>query len=578
MENTKTTNPCVYIVAGLLYGDEGKGTTVEFLAKEKKSNLVVRYNGGPQAAHHIVLPDKTFHCFSQFGSASFKDSCHTLISKYMLIYPHTMIREANKLIDNGLIDISKRMHIDQECFIITPYHQMINRMSEILRGGKKHGSTGLGVGVCADEAFQAFPEFFPNGEIFYDIDSKRGNIQTYTCLQVSDLLNLDRTQILNKINKIISEKIQQAKNLIINFTSHQNLNFNKEYFEIYKNEIVNNLDKTKNEDILNEAHKYFYDCISIHTSNTLIKFYTQFVQDYRSAFCNGSEIIKERLECKENIIFEGAQGALLDRVYGIYPHLTKTLCTDENALNLLNEVKTKYSVDFEVVKIGVLRAYSSRHGNGPFITHEKNWNEFLKEDHNMNTMWQGEFKVGPFDLIGAKYGIEIFKPDFLSITCLDRLFSASDLSNSIAELPICVGYYYSKEVGEINDDDKAILYDKSDGKLFNIIEENIVSENNQFVCISEIFKRKIEDAYFNLNLLKILKNCIPKIEPIKNFGSDADRENIDFESLKMLSTIKFDENKYKLLYTYLRCIQKLLNLPIGIISLGPTQLDKVCLF
>jgi len=58
-----------YAIAGLGYGDEGKGTTVDYLAKKIGAKVVARYNGGPQAAHHVVR-DEAVHCFSQFGSGS----------------------------------------------------------------------------------------------------------------------------------------------------------------------------------------------------------------------------------------------------------------------------------------------------------------------------------------------------------------------------------------------------------------------------------------------------------------------------------------------------------------------------
>jgi adenylosuccinate synthase len=58
----------VFGVAGLFYGDEGKGATVDFLVRETGAQLVVRYGGGPQAAHHVVRPeDGVWHCFAQFG-------------------------------------------------------------------------------------------------------------------------------------------------------------------------------------------------------------------------------------------------------------------------------------------------------------------------------------------------------------------------------------------------------------------------------------------------------------------------------------------------------------------------------
>lgn len=60
----------VSVVIGLGFGDEGKGTTVDFLTREKNAKLVVRFNGGAQAGHNVRGPDWTHHCFSQWGAGT----------------------------------------------------------------------------------------------------------------------------------------------------------------------------------------------------------------------------------------------------------------------------------------------------------------------------------------------------------------------------------------------------------------------------------------------------------------------------------------------------------------------------
>ena len=132
------TKPKVFIVGGLLFGDEGKGTTVESLTQKFDVRLVIRYNGGPQAMHHVVFQDKTFHCFSQFGSGSFFPSCNTLLTPFMVISPHTLLVELEYLRRKGVLDIEEKLFIDKECVIVTPMHKLINRLLETLR--KKGGS------------------------------------------------------------------------------------------------------------------------------------------------------------------------------------------------------------------------------------------------------------------------------------------------------------------------------------------------------------------------------------------------------------------------------------------------------
>ena len=96
----------VLAVQGLTYGDEGKGTTVDFLARQFGAPLVVRFNGGPQAAHHVVRAgDGKWHCFAQFGSASLVPGVRTLLSKHVLFEPVFALREDEHLREEmGVMD------------------------------------------------------------------------------------------------------------------------------------------------------------------------------------------------------------------------------------------------------------------------------------------------------------------------------------------------------------------------------------------------------------------------------------------------------------------------------------------
>jgi len=89
----------VFVIAGLGYGDEGKGTTVDWLARRHATGgdvVCVRYNGGAQAAHNVVLPEGTHHTFSQFGSATLAGS-KTFLSTHMVVNPLAMLVESDVL-------------------------------------------------------------------------------------------------------------------------------------------------------------------------------------------------------------------------------------------------------------------------------------------------------------------------------------------------------------------------------------------------------------------------------------------------------------------------------------------------
>ena len=274
----------VYIVGGLLFGDEGKGTTVEYLANETKAKLVVRFGGGSQAAHHIVLQNGIWHCFSQFGAGSFLPGCRTLLGKYMFISPHTMKNEEKVLLDKGQIDILNRLHIDNDCFIITPYHKLLNRICEILKGGKMHGSTGQGVGATSDDAYRAYPDHFPLGDIFLN---KTKNNQVNTCLQIKDLA--DKTLLFSKLNKLVLEKIKEVKSLIKKFdTGNESEIFDKHYYNIVQSDKDKLIEDKKK--ILDECNNLLVSSMKEYTTKALQEFYLKFAEQYKQTFVNGLDI------------------------------------------------------------------------------------------------------------------------------------------------------------------------------------------------------------------------------------------------------------------------------------------------
>jgi len=136
----------IYLVTGLHFGDEGKGTIVDFLAREKENPVIVRY-GGPQAAHNVVTPEGIHHTFSQLGSGMFVKGAKTLLSHYMWIQPLALMLE-HKIFENKVKrSITKDIFIDKRCKIITPYHRMAGRITAKRLG---RSTCGMGVGIAHD--------------------------------------------------------------------------------------------------------------------------------------------------------------------------------------------------------------------------------------------------------------------------------------------------------------------------------------------------------------------------------------------------------------------------------------------
>jgi adenylosuccinate synthase len=130
------------IVTDLGYGDAGKGTTVDFLARQMNT-LVVRHCGGPQAGHNVVTPDGQHHTFAQFGSGTLAGA-KTFLSRFMLVNPLNMMREAGHLVELGQLDVWDRTYVDKAAIVITPWHASLNRMEAAARGS----SCGQGIGVA----------------------------------------------------------------------------------------------------------------------------------------------------------------------------------------------------------------------------------------------------------------------------------------------------------------------------------------------------------------------------------------------------------------------------------------------
>ncbi|MEV0004301.1 adenylosuccinate synthetase [Micromonospora sp. NPDC050980] len=134
------------MVVDLGYGDAGKGTVVDALCATRPVHTVVRFNGGAQAAHNVVLRDGRQHTFAQFGAGTFRPGVRTHLARHVVVDPLALAAEADHLAAVGVPDALDRLTVDSEALLATPYHRAANRAREIARGADRHGSCGLGVG------------------------------------------------------------------------------------------------------------------------------------------------------------------------------------------------------------------------------------------------------------------------------------------------------------------------------------------------------------------------------------------------------------------------------------------------
>jgi adenylosuccinate synthase len=422
-------------VIGLSYGDEGKGATVDYLCRKKDISYVIRFNGGPQAAHNVVEPKGRWHCFSQFGSGTLIKGVKTHLNKNVLIEPTNLFIELAALQSKGITNALPRLSIDPECRIITPWNKMIGQLQEVSRGTYKHGSVGMGVGNAV-----------------YD----SGTGEEYI-IRVKDVFN--NSYLKKKIRFIYENKLSEAAQIINGSNIAQ----------------------------LRETYSRFYHYTPEKIYESLGFFRSNIVNNVKS----DEKIIQDSINSGKSIVFEGAQGTLLDPEIGCSPYVSKTPCTTKFLEQFIEPWKEK----LELETIGVLRAYSHRHGPGPLIAENELLNMTLIEEHNQHNQWQGYFRNGWFDLVLAKYALQHNTIHSVYMTCFDSL-------SFLDKIGVCAEYYDSKNsvkqipaylTKEFFSDSKPNIVDM-DGWKDN--SKNYQYVKNYVSFLSEELKTKISNISF----------------------------------------------------------------------------------
>lgn len=470
----------VFMVIGLGFGDEGKGSVTDFLTRLSAADLIIRFNGGPQASHHVVAPDGRMQCFSQFGSGMLVEGVRTFLSRFMLVDPLAILLEEAALKRNGVRNACERLYIDELCLIVTPFHKIINRMNVLAQTDGQCSSCGRGI-----------------GETVLD-----GTVLGKAAIRAADLLNVKALR--EKLAFLWHMRRDRAEQIAEQTRDHRN-------------------------------HQHIQQLLSRIAAPD----YPQRIADAFTDFIHSSGVhivdelwLAKTLAKKRRTIMEGAQGVLLDPRYGFWPFVTPTRTTFIQAEELL--VNCHY--DGPVSKIGVLRAYATRHGAGPFITEDAGLSRQLPEEHNIPNQWQGPMRIGWFDAVAARYAIAVSKPDFLALTCIDRL-------RALDSVKICTQYQSEgtapQDTGTYNDE-----------KFFiqNILDSN-GSENDpeKDPAPSDIDRRQQE------HLIELLNSSTSKPLYRRFPGTPG--------------TSLWDEE-------YVECIEHFIGMPIGILSHGPTSLDK----
>lgn len=347
------------IVTDLGFGDAGKGTTVDYLTRQTNKAVIVRFNGGAQAAHNVHTADGKHHTFSQFGSGMLVPGTRTYLSHHVLFDPFALKNEAAGLAKLGVGDALSRLTVDGAALTVTPFQKAANRVRESLRGDARHGSVGMGI-----------------GETMFDMLS-------YKELAVYARDLRDPALLLMKLKR--QQELKQAE-------------FGARLSQVAESRVLP-------------------DEVRLLSDPQAPGYIARAMVELAQSFTLGSLSTLKRLSYEHPLIFEGAQGILIDEWHGFHPYTTWSTATNKNANSLLQEL----NYAGPVTRYGVVRAYSTRHGPGPFPSQDRVLTLALPDTHNVHGRWQGGFRVGWLDLPLTRYALAVSEgTDTIVLTHLDR--------------------------------------------------------------------------------------------------------------------------------------------------------------
>lgn len=345
------------ITVGLGFGDEGKGATVDFLARRCEADLVVRYCGGSQAGHNVELLDGRRHTFSQFGAGTLardSDPPRTYLGANVVIDPLALAREARHLAELGVRDPARLLTIHPRCLVATPWLQILNRLRELSRGDARHGSCGQGIG----EARSYWLRYGEDAVFAADLRHLE---------PLRHKLELQRQRTLLELQEFIDRIEADALR----------------EFDLWE---------LNAEAVAHDLHEAFPNDLHIDAA----------VPAFRTA------------------IFEGAQGVLLDEYRGFHPHTTWSTVTPHHAWELVQAAEVE-----AVTVLGITRAYTTRHGEGPLPTFSAELTDRLQDAGNPWNRWQGGLRCGWLDLPLVRYAAAVAGPlDGIVVNHLDQVQQA----------------------------------------------------------------------------------------------------------------------------------------------------------
>ncbi len=344
------------VVVGSQWGDEGKGKIVDWLSS--RADVVVRFQGGHNAGHTLVIDGKTYK-LSLFPSGIVREDKVSIIGNGVVVDPWAFSEELKILINQDVEINSKNLKIAENASLILPVHKNLDILREHKSSNdSKIGTTKRGIGPA-----------------YEDKVGRRS-------VRVGDLRDFKALKL--KVNNLVDHH-----NIILRGMNEEEINPDAIYDDLIE---------------VSEIIKPFI-------SRT-------------------QEFLTQARKDRKRILYEGAQGALLDIDHGTYPYVTSS-----NTIASAAATGSGQGVRSINYVLGITKAYTTRVGEGPFPSEQDNdvGNELGEKGNEFGTVTGRKRRCGWFDAVLVKHAIEVSGIDGMALTKLDVL-------DGFEKINICTAY------------------------------------------------------------------------------------------------------------------------------------------
>ncbi len=348
-------------VIGLQWGDEAKGKVVDLLTS--KYQIVVRYLGGANAGHTVVVGDQTYK-LHHIPSGILNPKAINVITAGVVINPATLLAEVDMLTERG-VTVGENLLLSDRAHVVCPWHIAEDRlMDKRVVGGENIGTTLRGIGPCY-----------------------RDKVGRALAVRLGDLY---RERFRERIEEIVTAKKQWLSGL-----------------NGQSGEVERELDPAR---IYDEFMGY---------ANRL-----------RQHLADTTRFLLDSVDADKRLLFEGAQGTLLDVDHGTYPFVTSS---NSSGVGVSSGAGVPPQAITKV--IGVAKGYTTRVGGGPFPTEQDDevGERIRKLGNEFGTTTGRPRRCGWFDAVAVRYAARLSGVDAVALMMMDVI-------SQLPEIKICTAY------------------------------------------------------------------------------------------------------------------------------------------